>query len=65
MKTIYKIHNPATRKYEIIDLDEAELLPGETVVKLYRDNFSGRYVTVPGASLYRVNENLDLELINE
>lgn len=65
MKTIYKMHNPATRKYEIIDIDEAELLPGETVMKLYRDNFSGRYVTVPGASLYRVNSDLQLELIND
>ena len=64
-KTIYKMHNPITRKYEVIDLDEAELAPGETVMKFYCDNFTGRYVTVPGASLYRVNSDLQLELINE
>lgn len=64
-KTIYKVHNPIARKYEVIDLDEAELAPGETVVKMYRDNFTGRYVTIPGASLFKVTTDLQLELIND
>lgn len=64
-KTIYKVHNPITRKYEVIDLDEAELAPGETVVKMHRDNFSGRYVTIPGASLFKVTADLQLEPIND
>lgn len=64
-KIIYKTHNSITHKYDIIDLDEAELLPGMTILKLYRDNFTGRYVTVPGASMYQVNNDLQLELVGD
>jgi hypothetical protein len=62
-KVIYKMHNSTTRRYEQIDLDEAELSVGDIVMKFYRDNFTGRYVTVPGASLYQVNSEMELELV--
>jgi hypothetical protein len=35
---------------------ESEILPGETVIRQFFHRPSGRYVTIPGASLYRVDE---------
>jgi hypothetical protein len=46
--------NPATRKREIID-PEAELIPGEKIVKLFYCKRLDGYVTVPGASLFKVS----------
>ena len=46
--------NPSTDKREIID-PEGELIPGETIVKLYYCNWLDGYVTIPGASLFRVS----------
>jgi hypothetical protein len=51
---IWTMYNTETRRHEEIDLEDAELMPGETVVQLFWCQRAGRYVTVPGASLYRV-----------
>ena len=45
--------NPATGKREIID-PEGEFIPGETIVKLYYCKRLDGYVTIPGASLFKV-----------
>lgn len=45
--------NRATGKREIID-PEGELIEGETIVKLYYCKRLDGYVTVPGASLFKV-----------
>jgi hypothetical protein len=47
---------PLTRKREIVD-PEGELLPGETVIKLYYCKRLDGYVTIPGISLFRVAED--------
>jgi hypothetical protein len=64
-KNIYKMFNETTRKHEEIDLNEAELLPGQIVVKMFFVASDSRYVTIPGASLFTVTETLDLELVAE
>jgi hypothetical protein len=46
--------NPATGKREIID-PEAELVLGETIIKLYYCKRLDGYVTIPGASLFKVS----------
>jgi hypothetical protein len=46
--------NFATRKREIID-PEAEFIPGETIIKLYYCKRLDGYVTVPGASVFKVS----------
>ena len=48
--------SPLTGKREIID-SEGELIPGETIVKLYYCKRLDGYVTVPGASLFKVAAN--------
>lgn len=60
--TKFQMYNDLTRRYEDIDLDDAEILPGQTVVKLYWLNSAQTYATVPGASLYRMNANFELVL---
>ena len=45
--------NPLTRKHEIVD-PEGEFIPGETIVKLYYCKRLDGYVTIPGASLFKV-----------
>jgi hypothetical protein len=45
--------SPATGKREIID-PEGEFIPGETIIKLYYCKRLDDYVTVPGASLFKV-----------
>ena len=45
--------NRATGKREIID-PEAELITGETIVKLYYCKRLDGYVTIPGASTFTV-----------
>jgi len=52
--------NPVTNKREIID-QEAELIPGETIVKLYYCKRLDGYVTIPGDSLFKVNSDGFLE----
>jgi hypothetical protein len=42
-----------TGKWEFID-PEGELIPGETIVKLYYCKRLDGYVTIPGASLFKV-----------
>jgi hypothetical protein len=46
--------NPSTGKREIVD-PEGEFLPGETIVKLYYCKRLDGYVTIPGASLFKVS----------
>lgn len=62
---IWKMFNETARGYEEIDLDEAELLPGQTVMRLFWCESAQRYVTIPGASQYVVNKDGDVELSNE
>ena len=57
----YRTYNPQTRKYESIDIDEAELIPGMTLIAMYWSLYANKWVTVPGASLYIVNNDLNLE----
>ena len=63
--TIYTMYNTESRRHEVVDLDDAELMPGEMVVQLFWCESSTRYVTVPGASLYTVQANLTLALIRD
>jgi hypothetical protein len=55
--------NPITGQRELID-PEGELIPGETIVKLYYCKRLDGYVTIPGASLFRVATNYTLEAID-
>jgi hypothetical protein len=45
--------NPATGKRELVD-PGGELIPGERIIKLYYCKRLDSYVTIPGASLFRV-----------
>ena len=54
--------NPMTRKYETIDIEVAEILPGQTVMKLFYCNSFEKYVTIPGDCIYRMNKNNELVL---
>ena len=45
--------NPSTGKRQIVD-PEGEFIPGETIVKLYYCKRLDGYVTIPGASLFKV-----------
>jgi len=56
--------SPLTGKREIID-PEGELIPGETIVKLYYCKRLDGYVTVLGASLFKVAlDGCTLEAVN-
>jgi hypothetical protein len=46
--------NPLTGKREIVD-PEGEFISGETIVKLYYCKRLDGYVTIPGASLFKVS----------
>ncbi len=61
--TIWKAYNPLTRHYEEIDPDEAELLPGQTMLRMFWCQSAGRYLTVPGASLYAIDADSNLVLL--
>ena len=50
---IWSAVNPASGKRELID-PEGEFIPGETITKLYYCKRLDGYVTIPGASLFRV-----------
>ena len=45
--------NPNTGKRELVD-PEGELIPGEMIMKLYYSKRLDGYVTIPGASLFKV-----------
>jgi hypothetical protein len=60
--TKYVAFNPQTRKHEEIDPELAELVPGETVIRMFYCRSAQKFVTVPGASLYVVNADGDLVL---
>ena len=45
--------NALTGKRELVD-PEGEFIPGETITKLYYCKRLDGYVTIPGASLFRV-----------
>jgi hypothetical protein len=45
--------SPVTSKRELVD-PEGEFIPDETIVKLYYCKRLDGYVTVPGASLFKV-----------
>lgn len=62
-QTRYQMYNSQTRRHEVIDLAVGEFLPGQRVMATY---WAGdRFVTVPGASSYKFNANLELELDEE
>ena len=48
--------NSLTGKRELID-PEGELIPGETIIKLYYCKQLDCYATIPGASILRVAAN--------
>lgn len=62
-KTRYQMYNSQTRRYEVVDLAVGEFLPGQRVMVTYLAG--DRYVTIPGASSYKFNANLELELDEE
>jgi len=51
--------NPITGKRELVD-QEGELIPCETIVKLYYCKRLDGYVTIPGASLFKVTADYTL-----
>lgn len=58
---MYITFNSYTRKCEEIDLNESELVAGMTLIRKFWSNTAG-WVTIPGASLYVVNADGDIEL---
>jgi hypothetical protein len=54
MSDMWTTKNPVTRKYEAVDICLDELPPGTRIIRAYRTD--DKYVTIPGASLYVVNE---------
>lgn len=46
------MHSSETRRYEEIDLDDCELVEGQTVMLMFYSLQGRRYMTVPGASLH-------------
>jgi hypothetical protein len=51
--------NPLTGKRGLVD-PESELIPGETIVKLYYNKRLDGYVTIPGASVFKVTADYTL-----
>lgn len=56
--------NAFSKRYDEIE-PESEIVPGMIIIKMFWSAGAGDYVTVPGASLHRVNADLQLELIND
>jgi hypothetical protein len=50
---LWSAANPASGKREFVG-PEGEFIPGETIIKLYYCKRLDGYVTVPGASLFKV-----------
>jgi hypothetical protein len=50
---LWSVVDPLTGKRELID-PEGELIPDETIIKLYYCKRLDGYVTIPGASLFKV-----------
>ena len=50
---IWSAVHPTSGKRELID-PEGEFIPGETIIKLYYCKRLDGYVTIPGASLFKV-----------
>lgn len=63
--TIWTMYNTESHHHEVVDLDNAEMLPGKTVVRQFWCQSIGRYVTVPGASLYTVQTDFTLALTRD
>lgn len=59
---IWTAYSETTRKFEQVDLDEAELVPGQKLLIKFWVPSDQKFVTVPGASLYTVTGNGDLVL---
>jgi hypothetical protein len=55
--------NPLTGQRETID-PEGELIPGERIMKFYYCKRLDGYVTIPGASLFRVAADYGLEAVD-
>lgn len=64
-QTIWKAFNPQTRRYESVDPQDGEFFPGDQVMRLFYCRQIGRYVTIPGASLYEFDQAGDLALIRD
>ena len=61
---IWSAANPSSGKRELID-PEGEFIPGETIIKLYYCKRLDGYVTIPGASLFKVAaDGCSLEALN-
>ncbi len=57
--TIFKAFNQMTRKFEEVTA-ESELLPGQTVIRMFWCQSADRFVTVPGESEFKVNQSFEL-----
>jgi hypothetical protein len=55
--------NPLTGQRETID-PEGELIPGERIMQFYYCKRLDGYVTIPGASLFRVAADYGLEAVD-
>jgi hypothetical protein len=55
--------NPLTGKQELVD-PEGEFIPGETILKLYYCKRLDYYVSIPGASLFKVAADYTLEAVD-
>ena len=55
--------NPLTGERELVD-PEGELIPGETIIKFFYCKRLDGYVTIPGASLFKVATDYTLEAID-
>lgn len=62
-QAIWKVYNKQTRRYETINPAQAQ--PDQTVVKMFWSKNAERFVTIPGASLYKVNASGQMELVTE
>lgn len=59
-QTKWIARNPLTRKYETIDIETAELLPGQTALKVYWMNATRTWATIPGDCIYRMSADYQL-----
>lgn len=64
-RIIYKTYDPTIRRHTQIWPDESEMVPGMILIKMFYCPSAGGYVSIPGASLFRVNDRFELEAIND
>jgi hypothetical protein len=58
--TRWEAYNPTTRTMETVDIEEMELAPGLRLIQMFWCERAKRFVTIPGASVFVVDANLNI-----